>query len=41
MPNSNDDVALGCAFLAFCLGVGWLMFIIWAVYSLVTWVTSK
>jgi hypothetical protein len=46
MPKkSNNTDPAGCAVLAALLAVGiplaWLCFLVWAIYTVVTWLTSK
>lgn len=46
MSRGGAGGAVGCLAVlwgAFCalLGIGWLAFLVWAIYELVTWLTAK
>jgi hypothetical protein len=46
MPKTrSDETAASCALMALGLwaifAIGWVSFLVWVIYTLVTWLTSK
>lgn len=40
-PSNDDGIIAGIGCLFVCFWLAWFAFIVWAIYSVVTWVTSQ